>query len=157
MINLTRHLYRRTDAQADHALIMAGFALQCRLKMKEVTRKLERTLGPDTGYARFAVINRRLALSTYVSLIRLFAQRSSDLVMRFGIHSGPVIAGVLRGERSRFQLFGDTVNTAARMESTGERNRIQVSETTAQLLSAAGKENWISPRNELVAAKGKVS
>ena len=31
--------------------------------------------------------------------------------MRFGLHSGPVTAGVLRGERARFQLFGDTVNT----------------------------------------------
>ena len=38
-----------------------------------------------------------------------------DLKMRFGLHSGPVTAGVLRGEKSRFQLFGDTVNTGMLM------------------------------------------
>jgi class 3 adenylate cyclase len=34
-----------------------------------------------------------------------------DLSLRIGVHSGPVTAGVLRGDRARFQLFGDTVNT----------------------------------------------
>ena len=37
----------------------------------------------------------------------------ANLVMRFGIHSGPVTAGLLHGEKSQFQLFGDTVNTAS--------------------------------------------
>jgi hypothetical protein len=72
-----------------------------------------------------------------------------------GLHSGPVTAGVLKGEKSRFQLFGDTVNTAARMESTGMASRIQCSPSTGTLLREAGKGKWIREREELVSAKGK--
>lgn len=55
-------------------------------------------------------------------------------------------AGVLRGEKSRFQLFGDTVNTAARMESNGMKDCIHISEETAKLLIKAGKQRWLTPR-----------
>jgi class 3 adenylate cyclase len=78
-----------------------------------------------------------------------------DLTMRMGLHSGPVTAGVLRGERSRFQLFGDTMNTCARIESNGKKSRIHISEETANLLIKAGKTSWVKPREDSVYAKGK--
>jgi class 3 adenylate cyclase len=80
---------------------------------------------------------------------------TSDLKMRIGTHSGPVTAGVLRGEKSRFHLFGNTMNTAARMESTGERGKMQVSEDTANLLLKFGKQHWLKTREERVYVKGK--
>jgi hypothetical protein len=75
--------------------------------------------------------------------------------IRVGIHSDPVTAGVLRSERSRFQLFGDTVNTTARMEETSILNILQVSQDTADLLKAAGKKHWITPREDTVQSIGK--
>ena len=63
--------------------------------------------------------------------------------------------GVLRGEKGRFQLFGDTINMASRMESTGVRGKIQVSPETAKLLIEAGKEAWLTPREDLVQVKGR--
>eukprot|EP00980_Cylindrotheca_fusiformis_P026415 scaffold16114_cov61-Cylindrotheca_fusiformis.AAC.1 len=115
------------DPIQDHAVVACKFARDCLQKMHEMTRKMEVSLGPDT----------------------------TELDLRIGIHSGQVTAGVLRGERCRFQLFGDTMNTAARMESGGERNRIQISPVTADLMAKAGFSKWVVPRSHKIFVKGK--
>jgi Adenylate and Guanylate cyclase catalytic domain len=113
--------------RSDHHIVMARFAQDCMDRFNELTKKLEVTLGPDTG----------------------------DLGLRAGLHTGQVTAGVLRGDRARYQIFGDTVNTTARTETTGQRGKIHITQELADLLIASGKDSWIEPREQQVFAKGK--
>ena len=80
---------------------------------------------------------------------------AKGLSLRFGIHSGHVQAGLYGNESSRFQLFGDTVDTTYQMLTNGKPNKIHISVETAELLNLAGKSHWISPRKDVVLVRGK--
>jgi class 3 adenylate cyclase len=75
-----------------------------------------------------------MAIAMLDSLADISQQYNLPLTMRVGINSGPVVAGVIGKRKFAYDLWGDTVNTASRMETYSLANHIQVSQATYELL-----------------------
>lgn len=71
--------------------------------------------------------------------------------LRIGIHSGPVVAGIVGLKKFAYDIWGDTVNTASRMESSGEVNMVNISGTTYELV----KNHFVCRYRGKVPAKNK--
>lgn len=71
-----------------------------------------------------------MALQMLESIHRLNQVLGTSLDVRIGLHSGPVVAGIIGTRKFAYDLWGDTVNVASRLESHGVAGRIHVTEAT---------------------------
>ncbi|XP_055329286.1 atrial natriuretic peptide receptor 1-like [Paramacrobiotus metropolitanus] len=105
---------------------------------------------PDRNGHRHCEEICRVALQFRALFLKLYF--NGPIQLRCGIDSGPVAAGIVGQKRPRYCLFGDTINCASRMDSSGTGGFIHLSETAADLAACAGLR--VRPRGT-VSIKGK--
>jgi adenylate cyclase len=103
---------------------------------------------PSPDHARRAAL---LALDMREAIATSAVGGGSGLELRIGINSGPLIAGVIGSKRFLYDLWGDAVNTASRMESQGTSGEIQITRATYELL----KDEFVCRPRGSIEVKGK--
>jgi class 3 adenylate cyclase len=92
-----------------------------------------------------------MALDMLLAIQELAENEQLPISIRVGMHTGYLTAGVIGEKKFAYDLWGDTVNTASRMESSGEAGRVQCSETTYLLL----KDKFEFEERGMIEVKGK--
>lgn len=120
-------------------------------KIKTIGDAYMAAAGVPVPRADHAEVLVRLGVEMQRQIAAYNREHGSDLLLRIGIHSGPVVAGVIGKKRFLYDLWGDSVNTASRMESHGVPGEIQISDATRALLGPC----WICEDRGRIEIKGK--
>lgn len=151
-------LANQTDAQELVALLNDLFSRFDRLADRHGLEKIK-TIGDcylvvgglPAPSARHAADVAQMALAMLTALAQLNKERGLQLHMRIGMHSGPVVAGVIGSRKFTYDLWGVAVNLAQRVQASGIPDRVNVSANTYELL----KEDFQLTERGTVECKGQ--
>lgn len=107
--------------------------------------------GLPTPHPNHALAIAEMALDMQTEMVRLGNQTGEAFKLRIGINSGPVVAGVIGIKKFFYDLWGDTVNVASRMEAQGVDGAIQVTAATYELL----RDKYLFEERGVIFVKGK--
>jgi adenylate cyclase len=142
LVNLLNQIFSRFDQLAETNHLE---------KIKTIGDAYMVVAGLPEARADHAEAIASMALAMQDALADFNQTAGRHLSLRIGIHTGPVVAGVIGLKKFAYDLWGDTVNTASRMESQGLPGTIQVSNFTYECL----KDKYLFTKREPIEIKGK--
>ncbi|CAE7212560.1 Gucy1b2 [Symbiodinium microadriaticum] len=117
---------------------------------------IPRDIEADKALGHAVILGRLIKAAKEILMVQRDTQGSDEEVkLKMGIHTGPVVAGVIGQKLPRFRLFGDTINTAARLMQKGLPGELQFGEATKSCLPKGVAYRWRD--NIEMKGKGKVS
>jgi adenylate cyclase len=125
IVGCLNHLFSEFDRLAEDAGVE---------KIKTIGDNYMAVAGVPTPRSNHARTAAKLALDMVVAAGRLQSRLPAPFPIRVGLHSGPVMAGVIGTRKFAYDVWGNTVNIAARLEAASQPNRVLVSAATAKVL-----------------------
>ena len=141
LVKLLNELFTRFDKRADALGVE---------KIKTIGDAYMAVAGLPIPRPDHAQLCAELALGMFDDLKAFNQENGKELDMRIGLNSGPVVAGVIGFTKFSYDLWGNTVNTASRMESTSKPGRVQVSPATYEAI----KDDFTLEDGGLMECKG---
>jgi adenylate cyclase len=142
VVGILDHLFRHFDQLADR------YELEKIKTIGDCYMVASGVPAPRVDHARALAL---MALDMQAAMSSVGEVGHLGLGLRVGINSGPVVAGVIGRKRFLYDLWGDAVNIASRMESHGTSGRIQITRATKELL----EDEFVCERRGTIAVKGK--